>query len=100
MAWRIDESVVRGEIDNRVKGQVTGRIWFVGLDEPMELKLKGNPWRDLAGHMLTFTQANPKPGKLEGLAKLQLGMMGDMTASRKVKVPEIPIEEVMRLAKA
>ena len=39
MAWRIDESVVRGEIDNRVEGRVTGRIWFVGLDEPVELEL-------------------------------------------------------------
>lgn len=100
MAWRIDESVVRGEIDNRINGRVTGRIWFVGIDEPVELDLKGNPWRDLAGHVLTFTHANPKPGKLDGLAKVQHGVVGDMTASRKVKVPEIPIEEVMRLAKA
>jgi hypothetical protein len=100
MAWRIDESVVRGEIYNRVEGRVTGRIWFVGLDEPVELELKGNPWRDLAGHVLKFTHANPKPGKLDGLAKVQHGVVGDMTASRKVKVPEIPIEEVMRLAKA
>ena len=30
MAWRIAESVVRGEIDNRRKGCVTGRIWLVG----------------------------------------------------------------------
>jgi hypothetical protein len=59
MAWRIDESVVCGEIDNRVEGRVTGRIWFVGLDEPVELELKGNPWRDLAGHVLKSTQPNP-----------------------------------------
>ena len=25
MAWRIDEAVVRGEIDNRIKGSVTGK---------------------------------------------------------------------------
>jgi hypothetical protein len=31
---------------------------------------------------------------------VQHGVVGDMTASRKAKVPEIPIEEVMRLAKA
>jgi len=100
MAWRIDESVIRGEIDNRVKGRVTGRIWFLGLDEPVEIALKGNAWRDLAGHLLKFTHANPKPGNLDGLALVQRGVVGDMTASRKVKVPEIPIEEVMRLAKA
>ena len=28
MAFRIHESVVRGEIDNRVKGIVRGRIWI------------------------------------------------------------------------
>jgi len=26
MAWRIDESVIRGEIDNRTRDRVTGRI--------------------------------------------------------------------------
>ena len=28
MAWRIDRHVVRGEIDNRTRGRVTGLIWF------------------------------------------------------------------------
>ena len=100
MAWRIDKSVIRGEIDNRVQNRVTGRIWFVGLDAPVELDLTGNPWRDLAGHVIKFTNPNPKTGKLDGFAAAQDGRVGDMTASRKVKVPEIPIEEVMRLAKA
>ena len=35
MAWRIDESVVRGEIDNRVKGVVRGRLWLEGVEKPM-----------------------------------------------------------------
>ncbi len=100
MAWRIDESVIRGEIDNRIKGRLTGKIWFVGIDEPVELKLEGNPWRDLAGHVLTFTNPNPKPGNLDSLAKIQQGVVGDITASRKVKIPELPIEEVMKLSKA
>ena len=30
MAWRIEEAVVRGEIDSRGRGRVTGRIWFAG----------------------------------------------------------------------
>jgi hypothetical protein len=100
MAWRIDESVVRGEIDSRVRGRVTGRIWFIGRDEPVVLDLEGNPHRELAGHVLRFSHENPKPGKLDGFFSDQRGVVGDMTASRKVKVPEIPIEEVMRLAKA
>jgi hypothetical protein len=100
MAWRIHESVVRGEIDCRVKDRVTGRIWLVGVEEPVQLNLRGNPWRDLAGHWLTFTNTNPQPGHAENFAMVQNGTVGDMTASRKVKVPDLPIEEIMRLAKA
>ena len=48
MAWRIDKAVVRGELDNRVRGRVTGRIWFVERAEPVVLELQGNCWRDLA----------------------------------------------------
>ena len=54
MAWRIDESVIRGEIDNRTRDRVTGRIWFEGRAEPVELNLTGNAWRDLAGRRLEF----------------------------------------------
>jgi hypothetical protein len=35
MAWRIEQSVVRGEIDNRVRGRVTGRLWLAGRPEPV-----------------------------------------------------------------
>ena len=48
MAWRIDESVVRGEIDNRMKGVVRGRLWLEGVEEPVTLQLSGNAHRDLA----------------------------------------------------
>ena len=82
MAWRIDEQVVRGEIDNRTRGKTTGRIWFVGRAEPVTLTLDGNPWRDLAGHVLRFSNPAPKPGLPEGLADEQRGSVGDITASR------------------
>ena len=62
MAWRIDGAVVRGELDNRVRGRVTGRIWFAGRAEPVVLELEGNCWRDLAGRRLEFTNPQPKPG--------------------------------------
>ena len=55
MAFRIHDSVVRGEIDNRVKGIVRGKIWVEGRAEPVVLELKGNAWPDLAGCLLTFT---------------------------------------------
>jgi hypothetical protein len=94
MAWRIDEAVLRGEIDNRVRGRVTGRIWFAGRDTPVELDLTGDAWRDLAGRRLEFVNPDPKPGDLERLAARQTGTVGDITASRKVKVPDIPLDQI------
>ena len=60
MAWRVDEHVVRGELDNRTWGRVRGRIWFLGMHAPVEIDLHGNPWRDLAGHRIEFTNPAPK----------------------------------------
>lgn len=95
MAWRIDEAVIRGEIDNRVRGRVTGRIWFVGKEAPVELDLAGDAWRDLAGRRLEFV--NPQPKALDLLERFplrQTGVIGDCTASRKVKVPDIPMDQI------
>ena len=93
MAWRIDEYVVRGEIENCTRGRVTGRIWFAGRDQPVELELTGNAWRDLAGHRLEFVNPEPKPGLDDSFAARQEGLVGDITASRKVKVLEVPKEK-------
>ncbi len=104
MAWRIDESVIRGEIDNRTRDRVTGRIWFEGRAEPVELNLTGNAWRDLAGRRLEFVNpvAVKKPlsaDDIGGFATRQTGAIGDCTASRKVKVPEVTMDELMELFK-
>ena len=99
MAWRIDEAVIRGEIDNRVRGRVTGRIWFKGRTEPVELELAGDAWRDLAGRRLEFVNPEPKPGDLGQFATRHTGRVGDITASRKVKVPEVSMDELMELYK-
>ncbi|MBM3876522.1 MAG: hypothetical protein FJ386_07365 [Verrucomicrobia bacterium] len=90
MAWRIEQSVVRGEIDNRVCGIVTGRLWLHGQPDPLQLELSGNACADLAGCLLTFenpakTYALPKDARI---APTQRGSIGDLTASRKVKLPE------------
>jgi len=95
MAWRIEEQVVRGEIDNRTPGRVLGKIWLVGRDEAVDLDLQGNPWRDLAGHRLTFTNPDAKPGADSGFSAYQSGRVGDMTASRKVRVPDCTMDELM-----
>lgn len=104
MAWRIDEQLIRGEIDNRTRGRVTGRLWFLGREEPVVLDLEGNAWRDVAGHVLRFTNPAPKAaereGGLDGFATEQRGVVGDITASRKVKVPECSMDELMEYFKA
>lgn len=98
MAWRIDEAVTRGEIDNRTEGRTVGRIWLAGHDEPLQLRLDGDCWRDLAGSLLTFDNPDPKPDpEARGLASVQAGIIGDMTASRKCRVPSVPEEEFQRL---
>lgn len=100
MAWRIEEQVIRGEIDNRTPGRVIGRIWFAGREEAVELELEGNPWRDLAGHVLKFTNPDPKPDDGSRISSYQRGVVGDMTASRKVKVPDCSMEELMEFYSA
>ncbi len=93
MAWRIDEAVAHGEIDNTVEGHTTGRIWLAGRDEPLILSLDGDCWRDLAGTRLQFENPNPKAVEdSDALDVDQSGIIGDMTASRKNKVPTVSEE--------
>src|SRR5438477_971049 len=99
MAFRIHDSVVRGEIDNRVKGIVCGKIWVEGRAEPVILELKGNAWPDLAGCLLTFTNPQerfPHP-HLDSLDPVQRGSIGDLTASRKVRVFDVPLEKALEM---
>jgi hypothetical protein len=96
MAFRIQDNVLRGEIDNREKGIVRGKIWVHGRDEPLTLELNGNAWPDLAGSLLKFTNPLPllpNPG-LDSINAVQSGSIGDLTASRKVRVYDVSLEEV------
>lgn len=88
MAWRIHDHVLRGELDNREKGVVRGRIWLHGVDVPVEIELQGNAHTDLAGCLLTFRNTSETfPIQIEDGFKLeQKGRAGDLTASRKVRV--------------
>ena len=101
MAWRIDEAVVRGEIDNTVEGQTTGRIWLAGRDEPLTLELVGDCWRDLAGTRLAFQNPSPVPGEDSAeIETRQKGIIGDMTASRKARVPLVGDGEMREIHKS
>ena len=98
MAWRIEDAVAHGEIDNTVEGHTTGRIWLAGRDEPLILSLNGDCWRDLAGTRLQFENPSPKTNPdAEALDMDQAGIIGDMTASRKNKVPTVSEEEFHEL---
>lgn len=100
MALRIDQEIVRGEIDNTVEGKTTGWLWLLGRPEPVTLELEGDCWRDLAGARLKFR--NPEPCGEVGASfdGLQKGVVGDMTASRKTRVPDCPLEEFYSRSKA
>ena len=95
MAWRIHDSVRRGEVDNRRRGVVRGRIWLDGYAEPVVLDLVGNACPDLAGCLLTFENSGETiPMRTDAVMNPeQRGSIGDLTASRKVRVFDIPFEE-------
>ena len=98
MAIRLEKAVIRGELSNEIRGQVTGRLWLHGRKDPVILNLRGNCLRDLAGCVLTFE--NPQPSAiphLDLLASLQEGVVGDMTASRKSRLPTVSDERLLEL---
>ena len=99
MAWRIHDSVIRGEIDNRERGRVTGRIWLEGYEDPVVLDLKGNAHPDMAGGLLSFTNpAEPIRMRTDGdMHPVQSGTVGDITASRKVRVFDLPMDEALQM---
>jgi hypothetical protein len=86
MAWRIADNVVRGELDNRTPGLVQGKVWLAGREAPLALRLSGNGHKDLAGCKLTFSNPAPKADPTISLNPEQTGVVGDMTAARKVRV--------------
>ena len=90
--------VIRGEIDNTVRGSVTGTLWLLGREQPMTLDLVGDAWPDLAGCKLTFENPSPMPQPQydEGLAMIQTGSVGDITASQKLKKLLVPEEVWMK----
>jgi hypothetical protein len=99
MAWRLHEHVLRGRIDNRVRGCVTGEIWLAGIDPPLVLELKGDCAPDVAGCELSFENPNPIPMSTRPPAPRQRGPAGDITAARKVRVFDVPIEEALAMCR-
>lgn len=115
MAWRLADSVVHGEIDNRTRGIVRGKVWLQGSPDPVVLELEGNPASDLMGCHLVFRRRSssaeepnlshgpnsqntqntqdPQNSQIAGghsdallLNMRQSGLAGEITAARKVRV--------------
>lgn len=99
MAWRLHEHVLRGEIDNRARGRVTGRIWLAGVAQPLVLNLEGDCHPDLAGCRLAFENPSSVPLPTRPPARQQNGAAGDITAARKVRVFDIPFAEAYAMLK-
>lgn len=99
MAWRLHEHVLRGTIDNRTRGRVTGEIWLAGVDEPLVLELTGDCAPDLAGCELRFENPDPIPMTTKPPARQQRGPAGDVTAARKVRAFDVPIVEAIAMSR-
>jgi len=86
MAFRLDQAIVRGELDNTEPGRVRGSIWLEGRKEPITLDLEGDAWRDVAGSRIRFSNPEPRRQKKQGdLKACQHGIVGDITVSKKVR---------------
>jgi hypothetical protein len=99
MAWRLHEHVLRGKIDNRARGRVRGEIWLAEINQPLVLELTGDCAPDVAGCELSFENPNPIPMTTKPPAQQQRGPAGDITAARKVRVFDVPIEEALAMCR-
>ena len=93
MSWRFHEHILRGELDNSVRGRVTGRIWLAGVAEPLVLDLAGDGAPDLAGCVLSFENPAPVAMNTRPPAAQQRGVAGEITAARKGRVFDVPLDQ-------
>ncbi len=98
MAWRFAENILRGDIDNTRRGRVKGTFWIAGISIPFHLVLRGDCAPDLAGCKVAFENPNPVPMDASSLPQfVQTGWVGEITSARRFKVPDVPIEEFVRM---
>jgi len=94
MAHRLHDSVICGEFDFRTKGRISGLVTLLGRDEPLRIHLQGLPAADLAGIVLRFRNPSPTLPAPDDLSSLQQGGIGDISASRKCKIPDCSPQEL------
>lgn len=85
MAWRPYDQLIEGELDNTVRGKVTGWMTFIGLNDKVTFELDGDFHRDIRGakvRLIGNNCADPEKSAsyMEGFSWVQKGNVGDMTA--------------------
>ncbi len=89
MAWRPNENLIDGELDNRTPGKVTGWIRFFRNEQPplrVTFDLEGDFHEDIRGTVIRLSNPNPSDRKLDGgtymdgFNPIQNGTAGDITA--------------------
>jgi hypothetical protein len=100
MRIRLENSLIRGEIDCREQGQVKGRLWLLGRSEPLDLELQGLPSRDLAGLLIGLRCEYPPSEQTPSLLSPQKGHVLECTGSGRRRVPVGAEQEIhMRVRK-
>jgi len=94
MALRIADVIQHGWIDNTTPGITKGELYILGHNDPIKLFLKGNCWRDVAGTKMEFRNTDPilDEETIAAIHYLQKGVVGDITASMKRKIPTIGVD--------
>ena len=105
MAWRLNDLVVEGELDNTTKGLVRGWIQFSDRPDPVRLFLKGDCHPDLAGWRFKIKRRREVPDWAEPadstpLAAEQLGHAGDITADQTLRDSDCPVDELLARMRA
>jgi hypothetical protein len=92
MAWRPNENLIDGELDNRSPGKVTGWMRFFRCGEsPLQVTfdLEGDFHEDIRGKMIRLKKSEPSDRNaelerngtyMEGFEPMQRGTVGDITA--------------------
>jgi hypothetical protein len=78
MAWRPNEYVIEGELDNTQPGRVTGWILFAGLKDKVTFDLQGDFHRDIRGARSILLET-PMKGRSR---KAQNGISRDYPSNR------------------
>ena len=87
MAWRPNEYVIEGLLDNSELGKIKGHITFAGIGK-VTFNLRGNFHRDIRGAAIKFigsdsnVTAEEAKRYLQNFARIQTGNAGDITAGR------------------